>query len=277
MGADSLARRVIKNLLYPVLTEDRYAYVVALSKAWDIRTHSDSEPEIDLVPLAVRKGDTVLDLGANFGYYTYPLSRAVGPSGRVFAFEPIPFTCQTLEVVTRLLRLRNVEIIPKGCSDRAGAVMFEVPTQANGAPNAGQAYLGGRNEDRPGKDTQVRWKGTRQVTAEVLRLDDFLPSVSDLSFIKADIEGAELFAFRGGERTISKHLPTVLCEINPWFLEGFGIKLDELANFFFERGYRLYHYQDRKLRVIPVSAVVEDNYVFVHPSRAERLRFTIED
>jgi FkbM family methyltransferase len=277
MGADSLARRVIKNLLYPVLTEDRYAYVVALSKAWDIRTNSDSEPEIDLIPLAVRKGDTVVDLGANFGYYTYPLSRAVGPSGRVFAFEPIPFTCQALELVARLLRLRNVEIVPKGCSDRAGAIMFEVPIQANGAPNAGQAYISGRNEDRPGKDTQVRWKGTRQVKAEVLRLDDFLPSVSDLSFIKADIEGAELFAFRGGEQTISKHLPTVLCEINPWFLDGFGVKLDELMNFFFERGYRLYHYQDHKLRVIPVSAVVEDNYVFVHPSRVERLRVTIED
>jgi hypothetical protein len=55
-------------------------------------------------------------------------------------------------------------------------------------------------------------------------------------------------------------------------LEGFGVTLSDLTGFFFDRGYQLYHYKHKVLTVTPVSAVVEDNYVFVHPSRADRLR-----
>jgi FkbM family methyltransferase len=276
MGADSLARRVIKRVIYPVMTEDRYAYFVAVSKAWDIRSGDYPESELELVPLAAQRGDTVLDIGANFGYYAYPLSRAVGPTGRVYAFEPVPFTYRTLRIVARLLRLGNVQIVPKGCGERAGTITFEVPLQANGAMSTGLAYVGGRREDHPGKETQVRWSATRQVAAEMLRIDDFLPSLSDLSFIKIDVEGAELFAFRGAEQTISKHHPTVLCEINPWYLKGFGLGVEDLARFFFNEGYQLYRYDDKKLKETSLSDVVERNYVFLHPSRAERLRSVLD-
>ena len=275
MSADSLPRRVVKRFVYPLMNEGHYRYLQALSKAWDIRSGGWSEPELDLVPLAVRSGDVALDLGANFGYYSYPLSRAVGPNGHVYAFEPVPFTYSTLRLVAKLLRFRNITIVPKGCSDRTGPIAFEVPLQANGALSTGLAYIGGRRQDHAGKETQVRWKETREVTAEVLRLDDFLPPLSDLQFIKADIEGSELFAFRGGERVISKHLPTVLCEINPWYLEGFGLKVTDLTSFFLDRGYGLYHYEKKKLTATSPSEIVEDNYVFVHPSRIGRLESVI--
>ena len=52
-------------------------------------------------------------------------------------------------------------------SDQAGSVEFTLPLQSSGAPSAGQAYLGKRNDDRPGSESQVRWSGTRQVTCEV--------------------------------------------------------------------------------------------------------------
>ena len=51
------------------------------------------------------------------------LSRHIG-DGRIYAFEPVPFTHRTLRQVARLLRFRNVEIIPKGCSDKAGEITF---------------------------------------------------------------------------------------------------------------------------------------------------------
>jgi FkbM family methyltransferase len=276
VGADSLARRIIKRVIYPVMTEDRYSYFVAVSKAWDIRTGDYPERELDLIPLLARSDDVVLDIGANFGYYSYPLSRAVGPAGRVYAFEPVPFTHRTLQTVARLLRLRNVEIIAKGCSDRPGMITFEVPLQANGAMSTGLAYVGGRKHEHAGRETQVRWKATREVVAEVVRLDDFLPSLPDLPFIKIDVEGAELFAFRGAEHTISTHRPTVLCEINPWYLAGFGSSADELTSFFVSKGYQLYRYDNGRLTMISPSAVVERNYVFLHPSRAVRLRSVLD-
>ncbi len=281
MGANSAARRLAKSILYPVLNEHTYQYFQAASKAWDIRRGKWTEPEIDLIPLALEPGETALDIGANYGLYCYHLSRFTGARGRIYAFEPVPFTFRTLAVVARLLRLSNVELIPKGCSDRSGEITFTVPVQASGAMAAGQAYIGGRNDDREGKESQVRWVGTRDVTAEVVALDQFLPKLERLSLIKCDIEGAELLAFRGAEKMIDEHSPTVICEINPWFLEGFGIRLEELTGFFFDKGYKLYHYRTDggrgRLREVKAEEVAEDNYIFIHPSRRERFSSLLAD
>jgi len=274
MPANSALRRATKKVLHSFLGDSSYKYFQAISKAKDIRNGSWSEPELDLIPFAMRTGESALDLGANFGLYSYHLSRVLEGSGRVYAFEPVPFTFATLRLVSRLLRFRNVTLFEKGCGDKAGKISFEVPVQESGAFSTGQAYIGGRRDDREGKETQVRWAGTREVVCEVVRLDDFLPAIDQLSLIKCDVEGAELFAFRGATEIIARHLPTVICEINPWFLEGFGIRLEELTGFFFEQGYGLYYYRkdhgQGALIPVKVAEVVEDNYIFIHPQRLDR-------
>jgi FkbM family methyltransferase len=280
MPANSALRRVTKKVLHGFLGDSSYKYFQAISKAKDIRNGSWSEPELDLIPFAVQPGETALDLGANFGLYCYHLAKVLGRSGRIYAFEPVPFTFETLRVVAKLLGFRNVTLFEKGCAEEAGRISFEVPVQTSGAFAAGQAYIGGRRDDREGKEQQVRWAGTRQVVCEVVKLDDFLPEVESLSLIKCDIEGAELLAFRGAEKMIAKHLPSVICEINPWFLEGFGIRLDELLAFFSEQGYQLYHYRNEEgremLKPVEADQVVEDNYIFIHPSRLERFASLLE-
>jgi FkbM family methyltransferase len=274
MPANSALRRATKRVLHTFLGDSSYKYFQALSKAKDIRNGSWSEPELDLIPFAVKAGETALDLGANFGLYSYHLSRALGSSGKIYAFEPVPFTFSTLQLVARILRFKNVTLVDKGCSESAGTISFEVPVQASGAFAAGQAYIGGRRDDREGKEKQVRWAGTSQVDCEVVKLDDFLSGLKDLSLIKCDIEGAELFAFRGARNLIAEHLPTVICEINPWFLEGFEISLEELAGFFCDQDYKLYRYRNEdgraNLEVTDIEDVVEDNYIFIHPSRLSR-------
>jgi hypothetical protein len=120
----------------------------------------------------------------------------------------------------------------------------------------------------------VRWSETTPVEADLIALDAHLSGVGRVSLIKADIEGAELPAFRGAKGIIERDRPTVICEINPWFLDGFGIKLSELVSFFADRGYALYRYEENVRRLVPVGSlaeIVEDNYVFVHPDRTERL------
>lgn len=274
MPANSSLRRITKKVLHTFLGNSSYKYFQAASKAMDIRNGSWAEPELDLIRFAMKPGETALDLGANFGLYAYHLSRALRGTGRIYAFEPVPFTFSTLELVAKILRFRNVTLVEKGCSETAGKVSFQVPVQASGAFAAGQAYIGGRRDDRKGKETQVRWAGTSEVICDVIRLDDFLPAIDELSLIKCDIEGAELQAFRGATKLIAKHLPTVICEINPWFLEGFGIRLDELIGFFTDQGYGLYHYRmqngDRMLYQVHIEDVVEDNYIFIHPERLSR-------
>jgi FkbM family methyltransferase len=270
MGANSLLRRGVKATLRPLLNDTTYSCLQGIAQAYDIRRRKWYEPEVDLVAVAVQPGDQVLDLGANYGLYTYHLSRAVGDGGRVYAFEPLPFTNRTLALVVRLLGLRNVTIVPKGCSNAPGTVTFRLPIQASGAPGAGQAHIAARNDDRPGSETQVRWNRTANVECEVVALDEYLSGeLSRVSLIKADIEGAELLAFRGAARIIEQHRPSVICEINPWFLDGFNLRLEDLVGFFSDRGYCLYRYTPDK-RLVTISSldeVVEDNYVFIHSER----------
>jgi hypothetical protein len=115
------------------------------------------------------------------------------------------------------------------------------------------------------------------VTCEVVRLDDFLPTGTEIDFIKMDIEGAELLALRGAAGMIERSCPTVQCEINTWFLDGFGFKLDDLLGFFRVRGYRVFWWDDRQQRLVEptLGEKVDDNYVFIHPRRLGRFAAVI--
>jgi FkbM family methyltransferase len=280
MASNSLARKFVKRVLCLLMSERYYKYCQSMVMAWDIRTGGVSEPEVALIPFAVSTGDTVLDIGANYGLYTYHLSQAVGAPGLVYAFEPIPFTHSTLRLVTRLLGLRNVHIVPKGCGNRTEATAFVVPKQDAGPITAGLAHMATRSGGPEGRDPRLGGKADQQIWCEVVALDEFLPPVRELSFIKCDIEGAELFAFRGGERTISDHHPTILCEINRRFLEGFNIRLEELTSFFLGQDYALFRYDDGARQLVKVDNledVTDDNYLFIHSRRSQRFAAVIRE
>lgn len=269
MGANSLPRRVVKTLLAPVLTEGTYSVLQAVAMGWDIRSGWWSEPELELLEPGLRKGEIAIDIGANFGLYAYHLGRAVGPSGHVYCFEPIPFTARTFRLIQRGLRFgAHVELLNKGASDKTGRATFTVPVMGTGAISAGLVHMG-RNDDRPGKEKKANWK-TKNVECEVVAIDEFLPDVKDLALVKCDIEGADLFAMRGMRKTLEKHHPTVIIEITPWYLEGFGLKVEDITGFFGELGYRCYRYENRRLHPVTASEIVEDNWIFIHPSRRDR-------
>lgn len=269
MAANSLPRRMVKRLLAPVLGEGTYSVLQAVAMGWDIRSGNWSEPELELLPMGLRAGETAVDIGANFGLYAYHMSRAVGPTGKVYSFEPIPFTARTFRLIQHGLRFGgNVELVNKGCGEKAGRVSFTVPVLDTGAISSGQVHMG-RNDDRSGREQYASGK-SKSVECEVVALDEFLPLGSDVALIKCDIEGADLFAMRGARRILEKHHPSIIIEITPWFLEGFGLSVSDVTGFFAELGYRLYRYAGARLHAASTEDVVEDNWVFIHPSRRDR-------
>lgn len=58
----------------------RFAYAPFGRDAWQ-------QPEAVLRTLDLRPGDRVADLGAGGGYFTFPMARAVGPAGKVYAVD----------------------------------------------------------------------------------------------------------------------------------------------------------------------------------------------
>lgn len=272
---DTLIRRLAKKILAPLRSTPLYSHIQAWSMARDITSGRFQEPELALLPAAVKPGDTVLDIGANFGLYSYHLSKQVGPAGKVIGFEPVPFTVSTLKRVVRQLGLKNVDIRPVGVGDKPGTLTFTVPLQSSGQLMAGQAFIGSRNDSHGDIKSQVRWEKTTQVHCPVIVLDDELKDLKSLSFIKIDIEGAEVFAFRGAKKLIIQFHPTILIEINPWFLDGFQLTMDDLTGPFRALGYKIYRYDPTRNKLDHVadeSTITECNYLFIHPDYEDRFR-----
>lgn len=129
----------------------------------------------------VKEGDIVVDIGANIGYYTLMASSLVGPSGKVYAFEPDPINHSLLVKNIELNGFSNIVTEQKAVSDKNGKLKF---------------YL---NKDDVGAHTLYQPKFSCDVLdVESIRLDDYFSSKKiPINFIKMDIEGAELAALLG--------------------------------------------------------------------------------
>ncbi len=269
MAANSIPRQIFKKFLAPRLDERAYKYLQAGAMGWDIVTKSWWEPELELIGHAVRPGETAIDIGANYGLWGYHLGRAVGPQGHVYCFEPLPFTGNTFSLISKALRFGpQVQLINKGAGETAGRVTFNVPVTEWGSVAAGLVSMG-RKDDRPGKEKYIRY-ATKEVACDVVTIDEQLGSLDKVALIKSDIEGADLFALRGARHIIEANRPTVIMEITPWYLEGFGLTVGDITGFFDGLGYRCYRYVDRKLVPVTAADIVEDNWVFIHPHRRNR-------
>jgi FkbM family methyltransferase len=150
-----------------------------------------------------RAGATVFDCGAYAGVSAYHFSHAVGPSGRVIAFEPDPiaFNCLTHNIQAH--GLTNVVPIRKAIAGTTGVRLFNAD-HAMGASFA---------------DIVIRGLETEKVEVACLTLGDACTSLGVVpDFVKIDIEGAELEAIGGALdflpslRTMfaidSSHVPT---------------------------------------------------------------------
>jgi FkbM family methyltransferase len=266
-------RTVAKRLFWRLLPRSVYQRLLAYSKSRDFRTGRFREPELDLVDSLVRPSESAVDVGANHGMWTLALSGRAGVGGRVFAFEPVPFTFGTLSAVVRRNRLGNVTLVNKGCSDQTGRVEFTVPMQRSGSSDDLQAHLATRQP----VGSSENGNGTR-ISCEMTTLDTALDGVEDISLLKLDIEGAELLALRGAAKLLERERPAIVCEVDAGFLEGFEQEPADLVEFLARWDYEPHRYDAERRHLLPVSSpaqIEHANLVFLteaHRDRVERFQ-----
>lgn len=134
----------------------------------------------------LRPGDIVIDCGAYIGEFTLYAAKAVGPAaGRIITFEPDPGIYKKLLANIELNGLTNITAINKGLWSKDGVLKFV------GDSTKGYSFMFA--------------SGTvGSFDAPVVSLDSELArlSITNVNFIKADIEGAELEFIKGSERTL---------------------------------------------------------------------------
>jgi FkbM family methyltransferase len=155
------------------------------------------EAELGLIPHFAASGSVAVDVGANHGVYTYALSRAVGPRGRVLAYEPQAKLAAYVRAGTS--RARNVTVYQAALGSCPGTAELTVPLR-EGHPETAWATL--RANAGPGDRKHVQLRV----------LDEDLAGLAP-SFIKIDVEGFELAVVEGALKTLERARPVTMIEI----------------------------------------------------------------
>jgi FkbM family methyltransferase len=148
----------------------------------------------------VKPGMTVVDVGANFGYFTLLLGDAVGETGHVIAAEPNPDAASLLqETVTLNGHGARTRVAPFALGASAGRGWLYAP---HGEPK--NAALVG-TDDLP---------GGRTVEVSTLTLDEVALEYPKVDLVKIDAEGGELGIVAGMRKLIARDRPTIVLEFN---------------------------------------------------------------
>ncbi len=253
-------RWALTSLLRRIVGERGYLALQLRWLAFSLRSGRGAEPEAALLPAVVAAGDTVVDVGANLGFYTYRLARLVGNEGRVVAIEPIPLTRAMLTWLLRRLGVTDVvEVLGVGVSDEAGTASFVVYARPDGSLYSGRSWSlhPSREDAAPGG-----------IRVEMQRLDDLVHG--EVAFMKLDIEGAELFALRGAQRLLTESAPTLLLENAGNVLARQGVDRAEIRDLLDSFDYETFVFRQQRL-VPALATAVNGNLIAVHPRRRHRV------
>jgi FkbM family methyltransferase len=151
-----------------------------------------------LVKRLIKKNDFVIDVGANFGYYATLFAKLVGPEGNVIAFEPTNNYFKLLNENISLNNFKNIEIVKMGLSNIRQDLEISIDDSSATIHQPFKIYVKSKE------------------TISLITLDDFVSDrgLSNIDFIKIDVDGHDPFVLEGAIKTIQKFNPIVIMEVS---------------------------------------------------------------
>ena len=208
----------------------------------------------------IEPGWTVIDIGANIGFYTVQFSKKVGKNGKVLAVEPSFNNVYLLKKNIRANCLKNVSIIEKAVSSKTGI---------------GKLYLStGHSGDHRIYNTINKRK---YIPIQTITIDNLTKNEKQVDLIKMDIQGAEYLSISGMSRTIKK-FPNVkiVSEFSPKLLTESGGKPDQFLDYFLSEGFSLKYFNEKSKNLsrttkkeLLENICIGNNYVSLYLERHE--------
>ena len=194
--------------------------------------------ETELVQKEIKRGDVVLDIGANIGYYTLIFAKLVGEEGKVFAFEPDPTNFSLLKKNVEINGYKNVELVQKAVSNKTGKIKLYLSRYNNVCHCIYNSH-----------------DGRQSIEVETIRLDDYFKNYNgEVDFIKMDIEGAEGEAIQGMFNLLKKNNNVkIITEFLPIGLKSSSINPEKYLKLLIELGFKLYEINEREKKIKPVN------------------------
>ena len=187
------------------------------------------EPPITrVVQRHVTRGGTVIDVGANWGYFTLIAAAACGSGGRVVALEPDPRQFDALE---RNLSLNGfTHVRPVRAAAASGESTLTLVGYDDEAANRGTSRVAAAADSRmPGRRFDVEATAIDTLTAGIERVD----------LVKIDVEGAEDLVLEGMSVGLaSRRYRVILLELHPPLLRDRGVDPEACVSRLRDAGYR---------------------------------------
>jgi FkbM family methyltransferase len=215
------------------------------------------EPETEARILSsLSSGDVFVDVGANVGLFTVGAGRAVGPSGRVLAFEPSPFVFPYLRRNVQLNDLPNVEVLELALSDceRDRAPFYPAPHDHFG--------MGALAPQFNGESCLVRTRTLDEILEE--------KKIRRVAVLKVDVEGHELAVLRGARRLLERsESPIVIFEFCDWAEGRFpNATVGQAQQFLLDIGYRLWRLEDFRRERCELTTPIKHGAVMLIAARS---------
>lgn len=158
----------------------------------------------------VKPGQTIVDVGAHIGYFSVLLGHLIGPSGKLFAYEPNPHAYAFL--------MDNLSI--NYIHDRTRAFQRAVYSRETTLTFHASKRFWGNSSIHPHAESYFRHyvDEIQTISVDTVVLDHHLCELESIDFLKMDVEGGEYQAFLGMERMV-KRAKVVIFEVNRAMLQ----------------------------------------------------------
>jgi FkbM family methyltransferase len=187
---------------------------------------------VDLFKRTLKPGMTVLDVGANIGYFSATAAGLVGSKGNVHAFEPIPECFAQLQRNLSSFRWSHAHQCAVGDTTGIATIHFK--------------------EDELGWGSLLTDNDlTRAENAKLINLDDWIlrEGIRSLHFIKVDVEGFEYRVLQGAASILHDLRPIIVAELNAVCLRRDHRKPEDVVQLLQSAKYQTFSFNDGVLAI----------------------------
>ena len=141
----------------------------------------------------IQKDSNCIDIGCHKGEILQFILK-LAPQGKHFAFEPIPYLYDQLNVKFK----NQATIFPFALSDKNGQTTFNLVKNA-------PAYSGINKRKYAVENPEIE-----EIQVELKQLDEVIPAETKIDLIKIDVEGGEFDVLKGAKNILKNHQPILV-------------------------------------------------------------------
>lgn len=242
-----------KKVLFKTLSLENYLRV--LQRSYFLMYHTGLLKSNDeyayhyFVKSLIKPGDTILDIGANLGYYSMLFAKWTGPSGKVYGVEPIPVYNKIYREAAR--KFNNITLYPYALGTEEKTIDM-VSSPGKGYLSTGLLHVHDAAKDKKRvEEEEFSFKATMKIPSKLFS------DIKKIDYIKCDIEGFEYIVLSNMRDLIDQHKPKLQVEVN-------SDNEDGINRLFKELNYIKYTLVDQKLVALKNFEIAGGDYIFLH-------------